>query len=142
MEQQQSGPGSDQKRYKEFKLTSFAVDHPTSIFVLTLMVVLMGIASYATVPKESFPEIIIPNIVVQTIAAGVAPKDVEALITQKIEEDLVMRNALIGDTVASAHLMNAIAISRTTMDSARIAGALILPQNKSGSPQAAAKGKL
>jgi len=39
--------------------------------------------------------------------------------------DLVMRNALIGDTMPTALLMNAMGISRTTMDSARIAGALI-----------------
>ncbi len=38
--------------------------------------------------------------------------------------DLVMRNALIGDTMPTGTLMKAMAISRTTMDSARIAGAL------------------
>ena len=39
--------------------------------------------------------------------------------------DLVMRNALIGDTMPPDTLMKAMGISRTTMDSARIAGALI-----------------
>ena len=38
--------------------------------------------------------------------------------------DLVMRNALIGDTVPGVWLAKAIGLSRTTMDSARIAGAL------------------
>ena len=38
--------------------------------------------------------------------------------------DLVMRNSLIGDTMAPAILMNALALSRMTMDSARIMGAL------------------
>jgi predicted MFS family arabinose efflux permease len=38
--------------------------------------------------------------------------------------DLVMRNALIGDTMQANRLTNALSISRTTMDSARIAGAL------------------
>jgi len=38
--------------------------------------------------------------------------------------DLVMRNALIGDTMRANRLANALSISRTTMDSARIAGAL------------------
>lgn len=38
--------------------------------------------------------------------------------------DLAMRNALIGDTMPTGTLMKAMAISRTTMDSARIAGAL------------------
>lgn len=38
--------------------------------------------------------------------------------------DLVMRNALIGDTVPGVWLAKAIGLSRTTMDTARIAGAL------------------
>jgi len=38
--------------------------------------------------------------------------------------DLVMRNALIGDTIPQHQFMGAMSLSRTTMDSARIAGAL------------------
>ena len=38
--------------------------------------------------------------------------------------DQVMRNALIGDTIPREHLMGAVGMSRTTMDSARVAGAL------------------
>ena len=39
--------------------------------------------------------------------------------------DLVMRNGLIGDTMLANVLMKAMGVSRTTMDSARIAGALV-----------------
>lgn len=38
--------------------------------------------------------------------------------------DLVMRNALIGDTIPAPSLSNAMGLSRTTMDSARMVGAL------------------
>jgi predicted MFS family arabinose efflux permease len=38
--------------------------------------------------------------------------------------DLVMRNSLIGDTMPPASLMGALGLSRTTMDTARIVGAL------------------
>jgi predicted MFS family arabinose efflux permease len=38
--------------------------------------------------------------------------------------DQVMRNALIGETIPSAHLIAAVSLSRATMDSARIFGAL------------------
>jgi predicted MFS family arabinose efflux permease len=38
--------------------------------------------------------------------------------------DQVMRNALIGDTIPRDHLMGAVGMSRTTLDSARVAGAL------------------
>jgi predicted MFS family arabinose efflux permease len=38
--------------------------------------------------------------------------------------DLVARNTLIGETIPSPHLMGALGLSRATMDSARVAGAL------------------
>ncbi len=38
--------------------------------------------------------------------------------------DLVMRNALIGDTMPANKLANAMGLSRTTMDTARMTGAL------------------
>ena len=38
--------------------------------------------------------------------------------------DQVMRTALIGETIPPAHLMGAVGLSRATMDSARVAGAL------------------
>lgn len=38
--------------------------------------------------------------------------------------DMVMRNALIGETIPAGHLVGALGMSRATMDSARVAGAL------------------
>ena len=38
--------------------------------------------------------------------------------------DLVMRNSLIGETIPPPHLMGALGLSRATMDSARVCGAL------------------
>jgi MFS family permease len=38
--------------------------------------------------------------------------------------DLVMRNTLIGETIPAGYLMGALGLSRATMDSARVAGAL------------------
>ena len=50
--------------------------------------------------------------VVATLAGVVRPND------------QVMRNALIGETIPPPHLMGAVGLSRATMDSARVAGAL------------------
>jgi predicted MFS family arabinose efflux permease len=38
--------------------------------------------------------------------------------------DQVLRNILVGETMASAHIMGALGLSRATMDSARVVGAL------------------
>lgn len=80
--------GTEQGSYKEFKLTSLAVEHSTSVIVLFFFLAVAGLRSYGAIPKESFPEIEVPMIVVNTIYPGVAPGDVESLVTRKIEEEL------------------------------------------------------
>ncbi|MBI2072275.1 MAG: efflux RND transporter permease subunit [Gemmatimonadetes bacterium] len=67
-------PGGGTK-FKEFALTSFAVDHPTTVVVMAAFLAIVGIGSYVTIPKESAPEIVVPNIIVNTIYAGVSPGD-------------------------------------------------------------------
>jgi multidrug efflux pump subunit AcrB len=75
-------------RFKEFGPTSFAVDHRISVLVLLAIILVMGLFSYRTTPKESFPEIEIPMIAVNTQYAGVAPADMESLITRPLEDEL------------------------------------------------------
>jgi multidrug efflux pump len=82
-------PGGDgHGHYKEFWLTSFAVDHPTSVLVFMLIVIIAGLISYVRVPKEAAPEITIPYVAVNTIYPGVAPEDIETLITRELEDEL------------------------------------------------------
>ncbi|MBL4649602.1 MAG: hypothetical protein JKY03_07715 [Aureispira sp.] len=50
------------KFYRNFRATSFAVDNATSIFLLTMMLLLFGIQSYTTMPKKQYPDIVIPTI--------------------------------------------------------------------------------
>ncbi len=76
------------ERFKEFRLTSFAVEHRTSVLVLLFIIAVMGVVSYRATPKESFPEIPVPIIAVNTVYPGVSPADVESQVTRVIEEDL------------------------------------------------------
>ena len=84
----ESGDSRHKRKYKEFRLTSFAIDHPTSVMVMTVILILMGLMSYDRVPKEMAPEIVVPFILVNTVYAGVAPGDIETLITQPLEDEL------------------------------------------------------
>jgi multidrug efflux pump subunit AcrB len=84
-----SGNGaSGASKQKEFGLTSFSIDNRISVLVLILLVAVMGIQSYITIPKESSPDITIPNIMVITTYPGVSPEDMESLVTRKLEEEL------------------------------------------------------
>lgn len=75
-------------KFKEFKLTSWAIDNKTTVYLLTIFITLFGIMSYRSIPKEQFPDIVIPTMYVQTIYPGAAPKDIENLITKPIEKEI------------------------------------------------------
>src|SRR5881275_1476012 len=75
-------------KFKEFKPTSWAITNKTSIYLLILFVSLAGIFQFVTLPKEQFPDIVIPTIYIQTIYVGNSPKDIENLVTKPIEKQI------------------------------------------------------
>lgn len=77
-----------QSAFKEFKPTSWSVDNRTAIYVITILVSLFGIYKFNTLPKEQFPDIVVPTIYVQTIYVGNSAKDIENLVTRPIEKQL------------------------------------------------------
>lgn len=89
MEKENNNLNNDLNRVdKEFKLTTIAVKNRTSVFVLTAIIIGIGVYSYISMPKESFPEIEIPTIYVGTIHPGNSPADMESLITRPIEKEI------------------------------------------------------
>jgi multidrug efflux pump subunit AcrB len=72
----------------EFGLSTFAIKNKTSIFILTAIIAFMGLAAYNSMPKEQFPEVVIPTVVVNTIYPGNSPVDIENLISRHIEKEI------------------------------------------------------
>ena len=79
---------SIKKGLRTFSLTTLAVDNRTSIFILTFMVILFGIISYNTMPKEAYPEIPWPKIYVNTLYSGNSGEDMENLVTRHLEKEI------------------------------------------------------
>jgi multidrug efflux pump subunit AcrB len=79
---------------KEFKPSSWAIDNKTAIYVFTFILVLLGYSSYQNLPKENFPEVIIPKIFVQTIYPGTSPENMENLVTKQLEKQLKSTSGL------------------------------------------------
>ncbi len=75
-------------KFKEFKPTSWAINNKTSVYLLIIFVTILGINKFVTTPKEQFPDIVIPNIYVQTTYVGNSPKDIENLVTRPIEKQI------------------------------------------------------
>ncbi|MFN8406541.1 MAG: efflux RND transporter permease subunit [Sphingobacteriaceae bacterium] len=79
---------------KEFGPSSWAVDNKTAIYVLVVIIAIMGYFSYNNLPKENFPEIIIPKIFVSTVYPGTSPANMENLVTKQIEKQLKSTSGL------------------------------------------------
>ena len=75
-------------KFKEFKPTSWSIDNKTSIYIMAIFISIAGIFSYNSLPKEQFPDIVIPTIIVQTVYPGSSPKDIENLITKPLEKKI------------------------------------------------------
>ncbi len=73
---------------KEFKPSSWSIDNKTSIYILTIIITLVGLLSYNNLPKEQFPEVKFPSILVTTIYPGTSPTDMEKLVTKQIEKQI------------------------------------------------------
>jgi multidrug efflux pump subunit AcrB len=79
---------SKENKIKEFFATSWAIDNRTSIYVLAILISILGMMNYYFIPKETFPQIVIPYIVVSTPYPGTSPEDMENLVTRPIEKQL------------------------------------------------------
>ena len=78
----------DGKTIREFGLSTLAINNRTTVFVLTVIIIFAGIVAYTTMPKASFPDIVIPQIYVGTPYPGNSPVDIEKLITRPFEKEI------------------------------------------------------
>lgn len=75
-------------KLREFGLSSFAVDNATSIFLVALMILLFGISSYVSIPKEQFPEASLPTVYINTPYFGNSAEEIENLISRPLEKEI------------------------------------------------------
>ncbi len=76
------------KNPKTFGPTDWAIKNKTAVYLITLIISLWGIGLFISFPKEQFPDVVIPNIYVQTVYVGNSPKEIESLVTRPIEKQL------------------------------------------------------
>jgi len=69
-------------------LSSWAIDHRTVIYVIMTIFLILGISSYFSMPRETFPEINDTKVFVSTIYPGNTAEDIERSITDPLEEAL------------------------------------------------------
>lgn len=76
------------EKFKEFGPTSWAVTNRTAIYIVAMLISAYGLFKFNTMPKEQFPDIVVPTISITTIYVGNSAKDIENLVTRPIEKQL------------------------------------------------------
>lgn len=72
---------------KNFAISTWAINNKMTVYVITAIILVGGLLSYYSMPRESFPEIIETKIYVSSINPGNSVEDVEKLITEPLEEE-------------------------------------------------------
>jgi multidrug efflux pump subunit AcrB len=73
---------------KEFKLSSWAINNKTTIYVSMFLILYLGVTAYFTMPRENFPEINETKIYISSVYPGNTAEDIEKLITNPLEDKL------------------------------------------------------
>ena len=69
-------------------ISDTAIKNRISVMVLSVLILVVGIYCYLELPRESSPDITIPNVFVSTSYKGVSSSDIETSITIPIEKKL------------------------------------------------------
>ncbi len=75
-------------KFKQFGPTSWAVNNRTAVYIIAILITVYGLIQFNSMPKEQFPDIVVPTISVATVYVGNSPKDIENLVTRPIEKQL------------------------------------------------------
>ncbi|MDH7515521.1 MAG: efflux RND transporter permease subunit [Bacteroidota bacterium] len=67
---------------------NIAVDNRVAVYILILIILVLGLQSYFSLPREAAPDVNIPYVIVSVPYVGISPTDVEGLVTQPLEREL------------------------------------------------------
>lgn len=71
-----------------FSIIDAALSRSRTMLTLLVMILIAGVITYVTIPKESSPDITIPIIYVSVGHQGISPTDAERLLVRPIEQEL------------------------------------------------------
>ncbi|MBT4287826.1 MAG: efflux RND transporter permease subunit [Deltaproteobacteria bacterium] len=69
-------------------ITKFSINHFMAVLVMCAGILLAGSSFYSDMPRENFPDVKIPYVIVTTTMTGANPTDVEISITTPLESEL------------------------------------------------------
>jgi len=79
--------GTD-KVIKQFALSNFSLKNRITVVLIFILLVILGVGAYNSLPKESYPEVEQSTVFIGTPYPGNSPSDIENLITRPIEKEI------------------------------------------------------
>jgi len=76
------------KVIRNFALSTWALNNKNTVYLFTIIAILFGLYSYVFMPKELYPDVQFPTVMVQTIYPGNPPVDMENLVTRPLEKEI------------------------------------------------------
>jgi multidrug efflux pump len=100
------------------------INNRTSIYILTILLCVAGYMSYNSIIKEQFPEIKVPTIVVQTVAPGNSPENMENTVTKPLEKYIknisgikkMTSNSFQDFSIVTAEFNTSVAVEKAKQD--------------------------
>ncbi len=74
-------------KLKKSRIAAY-LTNPRLVILLLLLVILIGVNAFISLPRDLNPQIKIPIIIVNTVLPGAAPADVESLVTKPLEDSI------------------------------------------------------
>lgn len=84
----QTNSEQNKKVLRNFPLSTWAINNKNTVYLFTIATIIFGFLAYVNLPKELFPDIKIPTVMVQTIYPGNPPIDMENLVTRPLEKQI------------------------------------------------------
>ncbi|GAB6886933.1 efflux RND transporter permease subunit [Desulfothermus okinawensis JCM 13304] len=88
----------------------FAIKHPWAVLVISLLISIMGIRAFFTMPTEYFPDTHRPQVAVITVEPGASSEDISHRITQVLEKELYSIDKVRKITSSSRDEVSAISV--------------------------------
>lgn len=79
---------NNNKFLRQFGITTASINNRMTVLVVLFIMVIAGLGSYVSMPREAFPEIVIPTIYIGTPYPGNSPVDIEKLVTRPLEKEV------------------------------------------------------
>src|SRR5215475_10086279 len=89
------------------KIIKFFLNYRSLVALMLVGIVFSGWSAYTSMPREAMPQVELPYIVVYAVYPGVAPVDMENLVTRPLENQLKSVSGIkqVRSTAAESYTM-------------------------------------